>query len=519
MDRNTTMHHTDGGRTGGYAIWIGRAPLLLAAAIICTITGFNLDRLVRAHSPRDPWEATEVLEAWRSLQGMPVYELDPKGHSTHVYGALVPWLQGEIFRWVGPNNVSGRVLTLASGLVAVTLLVGIMSGERSAGYLAIAWGLLLGVNHRAGQYFAENRPDMTALMLAAVGLLFLGLGQERQRRRLVLLGTACLVVGFFFKQTAAVFAAVPLGALTLRGRRPERSEVALALVPPAVLVGTVVLLRMLTPAVYYYMIDVPKAFALDWPRTVRTIWELLLDSPLFLVLIAEWLVADQGSFRADSRLRWLLAALGVAIPFSAVSFAKAGGAPNSLLPALLAMTCFCVLRLPRLLRRLERDSPSVRLGARALLTSFLAMLMLMSCFPHLTKQRGLIVPRSRFDGDYWNVVSLARGLPGTVICPEDPTIPLYAKGFAGRNIFSEYDTHLVDGEWPAVAPAVALADFPGADYVVDVSGYWQDLVRDPLLRSLGFEPVRDARLDSGCYHLWRRIAQDGSTPARGLVYH
>ena len=67
-------------------------------------------------------EATEVLEAWRSLHGMPVYELSSDGHSAHFYGALVPWVQGEIFRWVGPNNVSGRVLTLVSALVTVTLL-------------------------------------------------------------------------------------------------------------------------------------------------------------------------------------------------------------------------------------------------------------------------------------------------------------------------------------------------------------------------------------------------------------
>jgi hypothetical protein len=476
--------------------------LVLAAALVCVVSGFNLHRLVAASAPRDPWEATEVLEAWRSLRGMPVYERDPNGHATHVYGAMVPWVQGQIFRWVGPNNISGRVLTLASALALVTLLACIMSGERSLGYFALAWALLLGVNHRGGQYFAENRPDLTALLFAALGLLFLVLGQERKRLALVLLGTAGLVAGFFFKQTAAIFALAPLVAVALRGRRPTGQEVVLALLPPAAMLTTVNLLWIFSPSVYYYMIDVPKAFALEWPRTFRTVWELLLDSPLFLVLSAEWLLFCRGSFQNDVRLRWLLAVLCVGVPFSAVSFAKAGGAPNSLLPALLGITSFCVLRLPHLLHRLE--NPLARLRTRAVFVSFVALLALMSCFPHLTKQRALIVPRAPFDRDYWKVVSLARQLPGTVVCPEDPTIPLYAKGFAGRNIFSEYDTHLVDGQWPLAPPESALVDFGAADYVVDVAGYWQDLVRDPLLRSLGFEPVQEAPIDSDCYRLWRR---------------
>src|SRR3954447_20532655 len=79
--------------------WLCRGPLIAAAAIICLINAINLDRLVRADAPRNPWEATEILEAWRSLRGMPVYERSADGHSTHVYGALVPFVQGEIFRW------------------------------------------------------------------------------------------------------------------------------------------------------------------------------------------------------------------------------------------------------------------------------------------------------------------------------------------------------------------------------------------------------------------------------------
>ena len=201
-------------------IWLCRAPLLVAAVLITSISSYSLNRLVFANSPRDPWEATEVLEAWRSLQGLPVYEdsfpVVTPPTSMELY---VPWIQGEIFRWVGPNNITGRLLTLISALATVTLLALTLRGQRSAWYLALAWAMILGVNHRSGQYFAENRPDMTAMMFAAAGVLLMAVGQEKRRAFWVVLGSACLVAGFFFKQTAFIFAAVPLVALVLRRER------------------------------------------------------------------------------------------------------------------------------------------------------------------------------------------------------------------------------------------------------------------------------------------------------------
>ena len=162
------------------ALRAGRLPLLIAACLICAIGSINLYRLTSATAPRNPWESLQVVEAWRSLQGMPVYELPPEGHATHNYGALVPWVQGQIFRWTGPNNVTGRLLSLVSALSLVTLLAFCFAGERSVWALAIAWAALLGVDHRSGHYFAENRPDMTALFLGAVGRGPLRLGNGTQ---------------------------------------------------------------------------------------------------------------------------------------------------------------------------------------------------------------------------------------------------------------------------------------------------------------------------------------------------
>ena len=180
-----------------------------------------------------------------------------------------------------------------------------------------------------------------------------GIGVERRRWPLVVLGTACLVLGFFFKQTVAVFSVVPLLALFLRDGRPARKEVALASIPLLAMGCVIVGLGFVSPAIHHYMIAVPGAYSINWARAAKFFWEFLLDSPLFLVVLAELFILGDRSVREDPRVRWLMAVLAVAIPFSAVSYAKIGGWPNSLLPALLAMMALCALRLPHLLKRLE----------------------------------------------------------------------------------------------------------------------------------------------------------------------
>jgi hypothetical protein len=71
------MDHRDPKTTCG--LWLCRAPSLAATAVICQLSGFSLPRLMTAAAPRNPWEAIEIVEAWRSVQGMPFYELSREG--------------------------------------------------------------------------------------------------------------------------------------------------------------------------------------------------------------------------------------------------------------------------------------------------------------------------------------------------------------------------------------------------------------------------------------------------------
>ena len=173
-----------------------------------------------------------------------------------------------------------------------------------------------------------------------------------------------------------------------------------------------------------------------------------------------------------------------------------------MLPALLAMMAFCTLRLPRLLERLENlTSP---LPSRLIYATFLALLLLMTTFPHLTVANGPLVAVSPWNQEYWKVVAIARTLPGKVVCPEDPSIPLYARHYAGSNIFSEKDARPSTGAWPTLTPGPVLAELRTAEFVVDVTNYWGENVDGSLLEELGFEPDSGFSLDAECYRIWRR---------------
>ncbi len=479
-----------------------RTPLLAAAFLICAVNAVNIGRQIQATSPRSPWEATEVMEAWRSLHGLPVYELGPEGHATHFYGALMPWLQGELFRWVGPNNRTGRVVTLIGALATITLIAASTRARREPLILFLVWAALLGLNHVTMQYFVENRPDMPALFLTAAAIAMLARGTDRARIAPIALGTACLIAGFFLKQTAAAFAAVPAVAIVLRGRRPTRAEVALALVPIAAMASILFFLKLAFPAVYHYMIVIPGSYRIEWHRLPGAGRLLALPCALALALAIDWLLAIRARRESgrDPRMIWVLATLAIAFPSSLAAYAKVGGVANSLLPALLAMIAFAALRLPASMARLERGLRSPGLLATAGI--FSAILLLLSSFPYV--RAPLINPLPGWEPRYNRAVEALAKVPGKVICPEDPTVPLFARSYAGRSLFAELDAHPDGGRLPEKLPGTVVAEINRADYVVDIRECWWDHLVERDLRGLGFVPADEMLPDLHPYRLWRR---------------
>ncbi len=432
----------------------------------------------------------------------------PDGHATHFYGALAPWFQGEVFRWFGPSNVAGRILTLLSALGAVTVIAVCTRTKGATSTTIVVWAALLGFNHRSFQYYCENRPDMTALFLGSTAIVMLYRGMERSRAWWVMLGTACLILSFFFKQTTLVFASVPAIVLALRYRWPSRKDVVLVLVPLAAAVAVVLWLKLFCPAVYHYMIEVPGSYRINLGRAANHIRVFLLESPLFLILLGEWLAVEGGSTRKDARMAWVLAVLIVALPSGAMAHAKIGGTSNSLLPPLLAMMAFCGLRMPGALAWLERRSSTAR--GRLALGSFAAAMLLLTIFP----RSYLIAERPAWESSYNEAVAAVSKLPGKVVCPEDPTIPLFARSYPGRGLFSEMDAHAENGRWPEEMPRGVVDELRTADYVVEVKDYWNGHLDLEVLKRLGFVPDVGLFPSVSHYRFWRRATTSGTGGSR-----
>lgn len=265
------------------------------------------------------------------------------------------------------------------------------------------------------------------------------------------------------------------------------------------------------------MIEVPGSYSINWPRAASITWLFLIDSPLFLIVLGDWIISGDRSLLRCPRHLWLLSALAVAIPFSAISVAKVGGWYNNWLPALVSMMTFSILRLPALLRRLEDPAASWRW--RLMTGTFLASLILMTIFPKVTKT--LIEPVTPWDAGYGRIIAMAARLPGTVICPEEPTIPLYAKGHLGRSVYVEEDNHPVGGTWPTSIPEPVLAELGAADYVINVAATngWHDAITAEHLRDFGFEPAEPSPADSESYRIWRRRTTASAENSGRTAFH
>ena len=101
------------------------------------------------------------------------------------------------------------------------------------------------------------------------------------------------------------------------------------------------------------------------------------------------------------------------------------------------------------------------------------------------------------------VVAEAKSLRGKVVSPDDPTIALEAKGYAGRTAVFEADA----SGWRFGRQNPLVKEVDGADYVITLQHLRSPAgMRMPanLLRSRGFEEARFQTTSSPVYVLWRR---------------
>jgi 4-amino-4-deoxy-L-arabinose transferase-like glycosyltransferase len=511
--------------TGRVGAILPLVPIGIATfCIVITNVGFISFRLLLPY-PTSPWEAGIVTDAWRMFHGQAVYAVGTD-HATHMYGPLVTVMLAQAFRFTGPMLYVGRVAAAVSGIAVVAILARIFGrGDRLT--FAVAAALLLAANTRTGNYFTETRPDLDSLLFAALALIMLYRGlepaREKPRLALVLAGTALLVIAVLFKQTAAVFIFIPVLSIVGQvGKCPFRKEVLVAAIPIVGVLAVFGVIRQFVPGLWHFMVEVPAQYRVPALRAGRMLVELLTSFPLFFLAFVHWLFTDALDTWQSPRVRWLLAALICTIPASIVAFAKDGGSSNSLIPALVSVGAFCGWRGP-VAFALLRD------GARPLRLRIVAGVILgFMLFAHVYPVPGAISKAGLKGGhgvhERARVIAEARSLPGKVVCPDDPTIPLMAKGYAGRTAVFEADAvYWAPSRMQAVVKEINSADYviimkpgllPDGNALVTTKLAWGD--KENFLRASAFTKANFRTTSTPVYELWRRppLPDQPSSPAR-----
>jgi hypothetical protein len=104
------------------------------------------------------------------------------------------------------------------------------------------------------------------------------------------------------------------------------------------------------------------------------------------------------------------------------------------------------------------------------------------------------------DENYKDVIRIVRKLPGKVVCPDDPTIPLRANNYAGRSGDCELDAN---GQ---VYPAFATTELLDAQWVVQITGPRKPVLSPSYLKHAGFAPESWEIPSDSVYVLYKRVA-------------
>lgn len=460
----------------------GAAELVLIAVIayVIVLATIGMARHLLIPQPSSPWEASQVVEGWRAAQRLAVYEDPATGHATQMYGALAPQLLGIIFRITGPSFLAARLLALIAALTLTALVLYLFAGAARPFVLAIGTALIFGADTVSGSYFTAIRPDILALLIALIAGVLFYKSETRANLSLLTIGTALLIVAFFFKQPAAMAGGVPLVAALLHRDGRNARAIASSFIPIVAVVVTIILLKAITPQVAFYMLDVPRSYRLSVSELLTHLAKIIQALPVLWACI---FVRARSGDAMQRMERWLLAALIVTIPLSAFTAAKAGGTVNSWLPAMLMGHAASIY----LLARLDFSGAIEKLGLAALI--FASAMQVHGNAGYLTRH-----------ADYAEVQTAIAVLRGSIAAPENPALLLGHPNPNLRNIYLETDAAPVNGGWSDRPPCYAWRDMMSARYVVDVKEWWADLLDSEVLRSNGYR----INFQSDNYIIWEK---------------
>lgn len=245
------------------------------------------------------------------------------------------------WRWLGPNLLAPRVLSLVATLgllLAASLLLRRAGAGRTA---ALAAALLIPVPWFVVTWAPLGRVDMLACLLSVLGLLVQERADERRGARRFL-AFPLFWLAFFTKQSALLApAALFIHGLLVRERR-RRAVVDLAVFSAGLIVLLGALLVATGGLAWRHLVPFTAAASYEWDR-MRGLGRgfLLLASPLLLVI---------GCAVASAPRRILANGHGRYVTYlvlgliSIVTAAKAGAAQNYLIePWVAAVLCGLLL--------------------------------------------------------------------------------------------------------------------------------------------------------------------------------
>ena len=439
------------------------APSLIISLWIVVGVVTQISHILLAPFPETPWEAAMTLEAVRFATGLPVFENPETGHATHMYGSLYTAILGSMFWLTEPSNITGRILSLicALGILVLVLVVG--ATKKQWMWIVVGSAMLAGIHLKARGYFVSTRPDMLALFTMSIALIFLFRALEKGKTGWLYVGLVATLAATFLKQTMAPFALVPVLAHWLaRERQWGGLKLGLALVPAVCVTTSVLIMAACFPDAFFYMVSVPKQYPISPGKFVKALYELIVALPVFLIML--WDFSRDSVTRSqllDPVLRWIVSCVAIAIPVSAIGLAKAGGTTNSLLPALLSITLFCVWYGSRA-DWMAADRPTL-----AMADFFRCCLLGFLLWASFQPPNPLRLVREESTDSRWRewpqLVSDLALLQGRVVSPKEPTLTYFARGQFDRNIYLEYDAV----GYPEKMPQYIQAWLSSADYIID----------------------------------------------------
>jgi len=483
----------DSGGMSTAALWwpmIGASVFLAAFSIPPSVV-----RTVQVY-PQDPWESIVIADAYRASVGLPVYTDPQIDHATHIYGPLLTYTIGLIFKLTGVNFIAGHLVPLVAIIWIIAALAAIYFRRLPWVFAIAGVAVLMSFNLRTNTFFSQIKADMPALGISLLALILIFQAMEKGRWACYPLALVSFCGAYLFKQTAAMFTIVPLLSLLLRQRGSIRAWLAVA-GPPAAIAALIFAIWVFAPNVHYHMITAVSRWPIQFGRLAVSPLRFVSFSPLPLVALCMMILIRPGISLSDPKLRWLVAACVGSLPGSFLAWSKLGGGLNSFLPALLPLNVISIVGIAAAWETICAN-PISRVRAHAF-AWLMALVMMVGGVVTSQGELQALFFDGHGDGHYPQVVERVRQLKGRVICPDDPTIPILALGQTGRSSWAEYDTMASQS-----VPDYFSTEVMGADYVVVVNSYALIVMTPEFLRALNFEPAGWGGADMGMYALWRK---------------